>query len=190
MYTSIPMQNPPSFSSNHIRLAVGDYTRSHAHEEQKTCPRRFGICAGWHAHRSALGRSQSSLPPLFQLWNPGPVLRASGEARSCARPALLCTAGEAHQLQFSTQQLQERRPCQVPVFDSPLHQAVASSFPGHPATFQKEQDWPCLGQQRHTASLTSHYYELACTMNSVEELSIWKGEETGNDSVKALQSQW
>ena len=33
-----------------------------------------------------------------------------------------------------------RGPCQVPVFDSLLYQAVASSFPGHPATFQRKQD--------------------------------------------------
>lgn len=32
---------------------------------------------------------------------------------------------------------QGRGPRRVPVFDSPLSQAVASSFPGHPATFQR-----------------------------------------------------
>lgn len=107
--------------------------------------------------------------PFIPALKPGPVLRASEEAQSCVRPALL----EKHiSYNLALSSCRSGGPCQVPVFDSPLYQAVASSFPGHPATFQKKQDWRCLGQQRHTASLTSHYYELACTMNSVEELSI------------------
>lgn len=88
------------------------------------------------AHCFALGRSQPHLPLLFELWNPGPVLRDSRE-RGAAFSQPCCARLEeriSHNLALSS--YNSRDLCQVPVFGSPLYQVVVSSFPGLPATFQ------------------------------------------------------
>ena len=163
----IPMQTPPSFWSNHTRESrhVLMHTKSRKRVLRISASVRDG-----YAHCS--GRSQLSVPPWFQLWNPSPVLRARGGGLRAASGQPCCARLEKHiSNNLALSSCKSRGPCQVPVFDSPLYQAVASSFPGHPATFQREQDWWCLGQHRHTARWTSNGYEPARTINSVEELS-------------------
>lgn len=132
-----------------------------SHEEQEMCALHFSICAERQLQHSALSRSQSSLPRLFQLWKPSPVLRVRGEARCCISQPCCARLEKPVGSNLALSSCKSRGPCQVPVFDSPVYQAVASSFPGHPATFQREWDWWWLGQHRHTASLTSHCSDLA-----------------------------
>lgn len=97
-WTHTPTQNTPRFSSNPMRLRIGVYISSYLCTWKAwNVSTAFQSGQDRQAHRSALGRSQLGSPPLFQLWNPSPVLRARGEAQCCVRPALLCTAGEAHQ---------------------------------------------------------------------------------------------
>lgn len=143
--------------------------------------RKFVLCISAsvqnrHSHCSTSGTSQLSVPPWFQLWNPSPVLRAGrrGWGLLCAAWGQPCCARlEKHisnNLALSSCKSSGGGHCQVPVFDSPLHQAVASSFPGHPATFSESRTGDSW-DSTDTNLWTSYHYEPACIINRVEELS-------------------
>lgn len=136
-----PMQNPPIFSSNHIRLTVGIYTCSSPPEEQETCPLHFSICAAQTCSPLCPGQKPDQFAPFIPALKAKSYVRARGEdGAAFSQPC--CAQLEKHiSNNLALSSCKSRGPCQVPVFASPLYQAVASSFPGHPATLQREQEW-------------------------------------------------